>query len=57
MNVERTSVEGDRTLVLVSYILHLVGAVAGLTSIVGPDHQLREARSVTTTSSIAITPG
>lgn len=35
MNVERTSAEGDRTLVVVSYILHLVGAVAGLTSIIG----------------------
>jgi len=35
MSVERTSVEGDRTLVLVSYVLHLIGAVAGLTSIVG----------------------
>jgi uncharacterized membrane protein len=29
------SVEGDRTLVVVSYVLHLVGAVTGLTSIVG----------------------
>jgi uncharacterized membrane protein len=35
MSVERTSVEGERTLVLVSYVLHLIGAVAGLTSIVG----------------------
>jgi len=35
MNVERTTVEGERTMVLVSYVLHLVGAVAGLTSIVG----------------------
>ncbi len=35
MSLERTSAEGDRTLVLVAYILHLVGAVAGLTSIVG----------------------
>jgi len=35
MSVERTSVEGDRTLVLVSYVLHLIGAVAGGTSIVG----------------------
>jgi uncharacterized membrane protein len=35
MSVERTSVEGDRTWVLVSYVLHLVGAVAGVTSIVG----------------------
>ncbi len=35
MSVERTSVESDRTLVLVAYVLHLVGAVAGVTSIVG----------------------
>lgn len=35
MNVEGTSVEGDRTLVVVSYVLHLIGAVAGLTSIIG----------------------
>ena len=35
MSVERTTVEGERTLVLVAYVLHLVGAVAGLTSIVG----------------------
>lgn len=35
MNVERTTVEADRTLVLVSYVLHLVGAVAGITSIIG----------------------
>lgn len=35
MSVEHTSVEGDRTLVVVSYVLHLVGAVAGITSIVG----------------------
>ena len=35
MNVERSSVQSDRTLVLVAYILHLVGAVAGITSIVG----------------------
>ena len=35
MSVERTSVEGNRTLVLVSYVLHLLGAVAGVTSIVG----------------------
>jgi uncharacterized membrane protein len=34
MSVERT-VEGDRTLLLVAYVLHLVGAIAGLTSIVG----------------------
>jgi uncharacterized membrane protein len=35
MNIERSSVQSDRTLVLVAYILHLVGAVAGITSIVG----------------------
>jgi uncharacterized membrane protein len=35
MSVERTSVESDRTLVLVSYVLHLVGSIAGVTSIVG----------------------
>jgi uncharacterized membrane protein len=35
MSGERTSVEGDRTLVLVAYVLHLVGAIAGLTSIIG----------------------
>ena len=35
MNVERSSVQSDRTLVLVAYVLHLVGAVAGITSIVG----------------------
>jgi uncharacterized membrane protein len=35
MNVERTSVEADRTLVLVSYVLHLVGSIAGVTSIIG----------------------
>ena len=35
MSVERTSLEGDRTLTLVAYVLHLAGAVAGITSIVG----------------------
>ena len=35
MNVERSSVQADRTLVLVAYVLHLAGAVAGITSIVG----------------------
>jgi len=35
MNVERSSVQSDRTLVLVAYVLHLAGAVAGITSIVG----------------------
>jgi uncharacterized membrane protein len=34
MSVERT-VEGDRTLLLVAYVLHLFGAIAGFTSIVG----------------------
>ena len=35
MSIERSTAEGDRTLALVAYVLHLVGAVAGLTSIVG----------------------
>jgi len=35
MSIERSSVENDRTLAVVSYVLHLVGAVAGITSIVG----------------------
>lgn len=35
MSVERTSVESERTLVLVSYVLHLVGSIAGVTSIIG----------------------
>jgi uncharacterized membrane protein len=36
MSIEHsTSVESDRTLAVVAYVLHLVGAVAGLTSIVG----------------------
>jgi uncharacterized membrane protein len=35
MNVERTSVEGERTWVFVAYALHLVGAIAGLTSLIG----------------------
>ena len=35
MNIERSTVEGDRTLTLVAYVLHLAGAVTGLTSIVG----------------------
>ena len=29
------SVESDRTLVLVAYVLHLVGAIAGLPSLIG----------------------
>jgi uncharacterized membrane protein len=35
MSLDRTSVESERTVVLVAYILHLVGAIAGITSIVG----------------------
>jgi uncharacterized membrane protein len=35
MSVERTSLESERSLVLVAYVLHLVGAIAGITSIVG----------------------
>ena len=35
MSTQVTSAEADRTLVLVCYILHLVGAVAGVTSIIG----------------------
>jgi len=35
MSIERTSAEGDRTLALVAYVLHLVGAIAGITSIIG----------------------
>jgi uncharacterized membrane protein len=36
MSIEQSpSVEGDRTLAVVAYVLHLVGAVAALTSIVG----------------------
>ena len=35
MSIERSSVEGDRTLAVVAYVLHLVGAVAGITSIAG----------------------
>jgi uncharacterized membrane protein len=35
MSVERTSIESERTLVLVSYVLHLVGSIAGVTSIIG----------------------
>ena len=34
-SVEGSSVEGDRTLTVVAYVLHLVGAVAGLTSLAG----------------------
>jgi uncharacterized membrane protein len=35
MNTVATSVEADRTLTLASYVLHLIGAVAGITSIIG----------------------
>ena len=35
MNVAETSVESERTVVLIAYVLHLVGAIAGFTSIVG----------------------
>ncbi len=35
MNTVATSVEADRTFTLASYVLHLIGAVAGITSIIG----------------------
>jgi uncharacterized membrane protein len=35
MSIERSSVGAERTLVIVTYVLHLVGAVAGITSIAG----------------------
>ena len=35
MSIERTTVESDRTAALIAYVLHLVGAVAGVTSIIG----------------------
>lgn len=35
MNVAHTSIEAERTLVIVAYALHLFGAIAGITSIVG----------------------
>jgi len=35
MNVERTTVENDRTMALLAYALHLLGAIAGITSIAG----------------------
>ena len=35
MSIERSSVESDRTMAVVCYVLHLVGSVAGVTSIVG----------------------
>lgn len=34
MSVERVSIESERTVVLIAYVLHLVGAVAGVTSII-----------------------
>jgi uncharacterized membrane protein len=35
MSIERSTVEGDRTLAVVAYALHLFGAVVGIPSIVG----------------------
>jgi uncharacterized membrane protein len=35
MNVERVSEQSERTVVLAAYVLHLVGSVAGVTSIIG----------------------
>jgi uncharacterized membrane protein len=35
MNAVATSVEADRTFTLASYVLHLIGAVVGITSIIG----------------------
>ena len=35
MSVSRTSIESERTVVLVAYVLHLVGSIAGVTSIIG----------------------
>ncbi len=35
MSIEQSNVEGERTLAVVAYVLHLAGAVAGITSIVG----------------------
>jgi uncharacterized membrane protein len=35
MSVERASLESERSLALVAYVLHLVGAIAGVTSIIG----------------------
>ena len=35
MSIERSSVEGDRTLAVVAYALHLFGVIAGIPSIVG----------------------
>jgi uncharacterized membrane protein len=33
--IERSSLESERTLALIAYVLHLVGAVAGVTSLIG----------------------
>jgi uncharacterized membrane protein len=35
MSVERMSLESERTVVLFAYGLHLLGAIAGVTSIIG----------------------
>jgi len=35
MNVEHVSIHSERTVVLIAYVLHLVGATVGLTSLVG----------------------
>jgi uncharacterized membrane protein len=35
MSATRVSVESERSVALIAYILHLVGAIAGVTSIVG----------------------
>ncbi len=35
MSIERSSVESDRTLAVVAYVLHLFGVIAGIPSIVG----------------------
>ncbi len=35
MTTAETSAQADRTLVFLAYVLHLVGAIAGVTSIVG----------------------
>jgi len=35
MNVERVGLQSERTVVLIAYVLHLIGSVAGVTSIIG----------------------
>jgi uncharacterized membrane protein len=35
MSVEAVRIQSERTVVLIAYVLHLVGATVGLTSIVG----------------------